>query len=396
VRIAYFDCIAGISGDMALGAFIDAGADADEIRSQIASVPIEPFELELEQVETHGLQATRVLVHAQATGVIRTYSSIRNMLDQASLGSDVRNTAQRIFRRLAEAEARVHRKEVDLVTFHEVGAVDSVVDIVGVAAALSLLGIERVFSSPVPTGLGMVRTEHGLMPIPGPAVTELLRGAPLYSRGVTAELVTPTGAAILAAVAEGYGDLPRIRVEATGYGAGQQELDFPNVLRILVGEEQERTLSAAPSAPGEVLLETNVDDLNPEIYEFVLDRLFAAGAQDAWLTPMVMKKSRPAVTVSVLCSTEREASIRHVLFRETGTLGVRVTPVTKHALERDMIKVETTHGPVAVKVGYLEGRRVSVSPEFEDCARVAREAGVPAREVYQEALRLAHGELDRT
>ena len=396
MRIAYFDCIAGISGDMALGAFIDAGADADEIRSQIASVPIEPFELELEQVETHGLQATRVLVHAQATGVIRTYSSIRNMLDQASLGSDVRNTAQRIFRRLAEAEARVHRKEVDLVTFHEVGAVDSVVDIVGVAAALSLLGIERVFSSPVPTGLGMVRTEHGLMPIPGPAVTELLRGAPLYSRGVTAELVTPTGAAILAAVAEGYGDLPRIRVEATGYGAGQQELDFPNVLRILVGEEQERTLSAAPSAPGEVLLETNVDDLNPEIYEFVLDRLFAAGAQDAWLTPMVMKKSRPAVTVSVLCSTEREASIRHVLFRETGTLGVRVTPVTKHTLERDMIKVETTHGPVAVKVGYLEGRRVSVSPEFEDCARVAREAGVPAREVYQEALRLAHGELDRT
>ena len=231
------------------------------------------------------------------------------------------------------------------------------------------------------------------MPIPGPAVTELLRGAPLYSRGVTAELVTPTGAAILAAVAEGYGDLPRIRVEATGYGAGQQELDFPNVLRILVGEEQERTLSAAPSAPGEVLLETNVDDLNPEIYEFVLERLFAVGAQDAWLTPMVMKKSRPAVTVSVLCSTEREASIRHVLFRETGTLGVRVTPVTKHALERDMIKVETAY---AVKVGYLEGRRVSVSPEFEDCARVAREAGVPAREVYQEALRLAHGELDRT
>jgi uncharacterized protein (TIGR00299 family) protein len=395
VRVAYFDCIAGISGDMALAAFLDAGADADEIRSQIASVPIEPFELKLEQVETHGLRATRVVVHAQATGVIRTYSSIRTMLDQASLDTDVRNTAQRIFRRLAEAEARVHRKEVDLVTFHEVGAVDSVVDIVGVAAALSQLGIERVFSSPVPTGLGMVRTEHGLMPIPGPAVTELLRGAPLYSRGVTAELVTPTGAAILAAVAEGYGDLPRIRVEAAGYGAGQQELDFPNVLRILIGEEQERALSAGPSAPGEVLLETNVDDLNPELYEFVLERLFAAGAQDAWLTPMVMKKSRPAVTVSVLCSAEREASIRHVLFRETGTLGVRVTPVMKHALERDVIKVETSHGPVAVKVGYLEGRRVSVAPEFEDCARVAREAGVPAREVYQEALRLAQKELDR-
>ena len=239
-------------------------------------------------------------------------------------------------------------------------------------------------------------TEHGLMPIPGPAVTELLRGAPVYSRGVTAELVTPTGAAILAAVAEGYGELPLMRIEATGYGAGTQELEFPNVLRILVGAEEERAPSPGPGAPGEVLLETNVDDLNPELYEFVLERLFASGAQDAWLTPIIMKKSRPAVTVSVLCSTEREASIRHVLFRETGTLGVRTSPVTKHALDREVVKVETTNGPVAVKVGYLDGKKVSVAPEFEDCARVAREAGVPAREVYQEALRLAQEELDRS
>ena len=398
MRVAYLDCIAGISGDMALGALIDAGADPEEIRSQLASVPIEPFELELEQVETHGISATRVVVRAGATAIIRTYASIRTLLDQASLDPPVRNTAHRIFRRLAEAEARVHRKEVDLVTFHEVGAVDSVIDIVGVAAALSLLGIERVFASPVPTGFGMVRTEHGLMPIPGPAVTELLRGVPVYSRGVTAELVTPTGAAILAAVAEGYGELPRMRIEASGYGAGTQDLDFPNVLRVLVGNEEERGVSPGrgAAAPGDVLLETNVDDLNPELYEFVLERLFAAGAQDAWLTPMVMKKSRPAVTVSVLCSTEREASIRHVLFRETGTLGVRVTPVAKHALEREIVKVETRYGPVAVKVGFLEGKRVSVAPEFEDCARDAREAGVPAREVYQEALRLAQEELERS
>jgi uncharacterized protein (TIGR00299 family) protein len=395
MRIAYLDCIAGISGDMALGALIDAGADLDAIRSQLATVPIEPFELDVEQVETHGVRATRIGVRAGVTAIIRTYSSIRTLLDQASLDPPVRNTAQRIFRRLAEAEARVHRKEVDLVTFHEVGATDSVIDIVGVAAALSLLGVERVFSSPVPTGFGMVRTEHGLMPIPGPAVTELLRGAPMYSRGVTAELVTPTGAAILAAVAEGYGELPRMRMEASGYGAGTQELEFPNVLRVLVGIEEERASPTGPAAPGDVLLETNVDDLNPELYEFVLERLFAAGAQDAWLTPVVMKKSRPAVTVSVLCSTEREATMRHVLFRETGTLGVRVTPVAKHALEREVVKVETRHGPVAVKVGYLEGKRVSMSPEFEDCARVAREAGVPARDVYQEALRLAQEDLDR-
>jgi uncharacterized protein (TIGR00299 family) protein len=394
LRVAYFDCIAGISGDMALGAMVDAGADQDEIRAALAALPLEPFGLDFDEVESRGIRATRAVVTPGVSGLIRTYSSIRTVLDQAALEPPVRNRAQRIFRRLAEAEARVHKKEVDLVTFHEIGAVDTIVDIVGVSAALSGLGIERVFASPVPTGLGMVRTEHGLMPIPGPAVTELLRGAPVYSRGVTAELVTPTGAAILSAVAEGYGDLPMMRVEATGYGAGVQELDFPNVLRILIGVEEDRAAAPAPTQPGEVILETNVDDLNPELYEFVLERLLAGGAQDAWLTPIVMKKSRPAVTLSVLCSTEREATLRHVLFRETGTLGVRSMRVTKHALERELVKVETSHGPVAVKVGFLEGRRVGMSPEFEDCARVAREAGVPAREVYLEALRLAQDELD--
>jgi pyridinium-3,5-bisthiocarboxylic acid mononucleotide nickel chelatase len=395
VRVAYFDCIAGISGDMALGALIDAGAPFEDIRTQLSGLPLEPFTVNLEEIETQGVRALRAVVSSPASAIIRTYASIRTLLDAAELDPAVRNTAQRIFRRLAEAEARVHKKEVELVTFHEIGAVDSVVDIVGVSAGLKLLGIDRVFSSPVPTGMGMVRTEHGLMPVPGPAVTELLRGAPMYSRGVTAELVTPTGAAILAAVAEGYGELPLIRVESVGYGAGAQRLDFPNVLRILVGVEEERAAgSTAPESPGEVVLETNIDDLNPELYEYVMERLFAAGAQDAWLTPIVMKKSRPAVTLAVLCSTEREPTLRQVLFRETGTLGVRTTAVEKHVLERELVKVETTHGPVAVKIGLLEGKRVSVSPEYEDCARVAREAGVPAREVYEEALRLAHDQLE--
>jgi uncharacterized protein (TIGR00299 family) protein len=395
VRVAYFDCIAGISGDMALGALIDAGAPFDDIRTQLTGLPLEPFTVNLEEIETQGVRALRAVVSSPASAIIRTYASIRTLLDAADLDPTVRNTAQRIFRRLAEAEARVHKKEVELVTFHEIGAVDSVVDIVGVSAGLNLLGIDRVFSSPIPTGMGMIRTDHGLMPVPGPAVTELLRGAPMYSRGVTAELVTPTGAAILAAVAEGYGELPLIRVESVGYGAGAQRLDFPNVLRILVGVEEERAAgSTAPESPGEVVLETNIDDLNPELYEYVMERLFAAGAQDAWLTPIVMKKSRPAVTLAVLCSTEREPTLRQVLFRETGTLGVRTTAVEKHVLERELVKVETAHGPVAVKIGLLEGKRVSVSPEYEDCARVAREAGVPAREVYEEALRLAHDQLE--
>jgi len=398
VRVAYFDCIAGISGDMALGALIDAGADFEQIRAQLATLPVEPFELELEEVETFGLRATRVSVHAGITGIIRTYSSIRALLDAAEIEPEVRRTAQRVFRRLAEAEAHVHHKEVDLVTFHEIGAVDSIVDITGTAVALHALGVERVFASPVPTGLGMTKTEHGAMPIPGPAVVELLRGAPLYSRGVTVELVTPTGAAILAALAEGYGDLPLMRVETVGYGAGSHRLDFPNVLRVLVGPEEERHRTAPSLEPagGDVVLETNVDDLNPELYEYVLERLFQGGVQDAWLTPIVMKKGRPAVTVSVLCSAERAEAVRGILFRETGTLGIRSTPVTKEALERELLKVETSHGPVAVKVGFMEGRAITVAPEYEDCARAAREAGVPARDVYEEALRLAREELGRS
>lgn len=393
MRIAYFDCIAGISGDMALAALIDAGADFDELRLHLAKLPLEPFDLDVEETDQHGLRATRVTVRASSAGVIRTYASIRALLDAADLPPEALRLAQRIFRGLAEAEARVHRKEVDNVTFHEVGAVDSIVDIAGTALALSMLGIERVFASAVPTGLGMTKTEHGVMPIPGPAVVELLRGAPMYSKGVAAELTTPTGAAILAATVEGFGELPPMRIESVGYGAGTHRLDFPNVLRILVGPAESAVASTGNESE-QLMLETNVDDLNPELYEYVLERVFAAGAQDAWLVPIVMKKGRPAVTIRVLCAPDREAEMRQIIFRETGTLGIRSAAVSKTTLDRDTVKVETTHGAVAVKIGVLDGRVVTVAPEYEDCARVAREAGVPVKDVYEEAVRLARRELD--
>ena len=363
MRIAYFDCIAGISGDMALGSLVDAGADFDALRETLRGLPLEPFSLEREEVESFGVRATKIHVDAPAAGVIRTYSSIRTLLDQATdIPGDALRNAQRIFRRLAEAEATVHRKEVELVTFHEVGGVDSIVDIVGTALAVSMLEIERVFASPVPTGFGMARTEHGALPIPGPAVVELLRGAPMYSRGVPFELVTPTGAAILATLVEGYGDMPGMRVEAVGYGAGEQRLDFPNVTRVLIGqEERAAAVPSGATGDGDVVLETNIDDLNPELYEYVLERLMGAGAQDAWLTPIVMKKSRPAVKVSVLCASARERDIRDVLFQETGTLGVRSVPVVKHALGREQREVQTEHGTVGVKIAYLDGRAVTVA-----------------------------------
>ena len=249
MRVAFFDCIAGITGDTALAALIDAGVDPDLLKGHLASLPLGPLELDVAEVDERGIRATRVSVHTSASGVIRTYPSVRALLDAGDLPPSALQLAHRIFRRLAEAEARVHRKDLETVTFHAAAGVDTLVDVVGIALGLNILGVERVFASAVPTGLGMVRTEHGAMPIPSPTVVELLRGAPLFSRGVAAELTTSTGAAILAATVEGFGELPPIRVEAVGYGAGLQRLEFPNILRVLVGPEE--PASSLPSEPGE-------------------------------------------------------------------------------------------------------------------------------------------------
>ena len=398
MRLAYFDCIAGIAGDMALGALVDAGADLEDIAARLSRLPLDPFEIETEDVETHGLHAVRVHVRTGPGSVVRTYAHIRGLLDDAGLPAEAHALASRIFRRLAEAEARIHRRDVETVTFHEVGAVDSIVDITGTALALTQLGIERVFASPVPTGLGMIRTQHGSMPVPAPAVVELLRGAPIFSRGVPMELVTPTGAAILAATVEGFGDMPTMRPDAVGYGAGATRADFPNVLRVIVGEEDAAPREETPAddtgeGSTQVVLETNLDDLPPEIAAYAVELALAAGASDAWLTPIVMKKGRSAFSMSVLCAPDREDELRALLFRETGTLGIRSVRVERTALRREHRTVATTHGSVRVKVGTLEGAPVSVAPEFEDCARVARESGVALREIYEQALRLARDEL---
>jgi hypothetical protein len=397
MRLLYFDCIGGISGDMALGALVDAGADPGEVRSALASLPLEPFSVEFEETDAGGIRATRARVRSETTGVIRTFASIRRLLDEAALPDAARELAQRMFHRLAIAEAAVHGRDVEQVTFHEIGAVDSVVDIAGTALAITMLGVDRSFASPVPTGMGMMRSEHGAMPIPAPAVVELLRGAPLFSKGVPVELTTPTGAAILATVAEGYGDLPPMHIEAVGYGAGERTLEFPNVLRVLIGEAADAGVDSASDAgreSHEVVLETNVDDLNPELYAYVLERLFEEGAQDAWLTPILMKKGRPAVAVSVLCSGQQQDAMREVLYRETGTLGVRASLVAKRMLERTVLDVTTSWGPIRVKVGFLDGRAVTISPEYEDCARAARSSGVAVRKIYEEAGREARGQLD--
>jgi uncharacterized protein (TIGR00299 family) protein len=390
---AFFDCFAGVAGDMVLGALLDAGGSAERLRAGLAGVPVDRFELEVTAVERGGIGATQVRVRAERSPVVRTWGYLRRALGEADLPAPVRRRALATFARLAEAEARVHRKPVDQVHFHEVGAVDAVVDVVGAALLLHQLGVTEVWSSAVATGTGRVRSEHGLLPVPAPAVLELLRGVPIYSGGVAAELTTPTGAAILAASATRFAEPPPMRVAAVGYGAGGRHHDeLPNLLRVLLGE---RT-GDEPAGDGGLVLEANLDDMTPELAAWVLERLFQAGAADVWLTPIHMKKGRPGITLSVLCAPGTDAAVRELLWRETSTLGVRGVPVRKWMLERRVIEVELPGGKVRVKLGLDGGRVVNVAPEYADCARLAGETGRPLKEIMARAQAAALAKVDQS
>jgi uncharacterized protein (TIGR00299 family) protein len=332
MRLAYFDCFSGITGGMALAALVHAGADVEAIKDILGYLPVSGFTVEVEEVEVRGIAATRIHVDSAPQGVIWTYASIRTMMDQADIPDEPRRTAQRVFRLLAGASARVHAKDIELVTFHEFGEIESLVEVVGCAVALDMLGVERAFASPVPTGLGMARTDHGMMPIPSPVVVELLQGVPTYSRGVPVELVTPVGAAILAAVVEGYGDLPMIRTDRVGYGAGHLRVDFPNALRVVIGQEH-RAAEVVPAIgppaglPGDVLVEANLDDIETERCERLMDRLIGAGAHDTWVTPVMGRRGQARMTLSAVTPISGTEGVVEVLRSEHGVRGIRVSPV---------------------------------------------------------------------
>ena len=388
---AYFDCFAGIAGDMALGALLDAGGDLEALRAGLRGLDLEPFELAVETVERGGIGATRVTVRA-GQGAARTWSDVRELLRGATLPEPVRARALATFELLAQAEGRVHRVPPDQVHFHEVGAVDALVDVVGTALLLHQLGVREAWASPVTTGgSGLTGSAHGPLPVPAPAVLELLRGAPVRG-GPAVELTTPTGAAILAAGVAHFGELPPLRLASVGYGAGSRQLDeLPNVLRVILGE---RVHDDGGAGDGALVLETNLDDLVPELAPWVVDRLFAAGASDVWITPVQMKKGRPAITLSALCPPGTDARVRAVLWRETSTLGVRGTPVRKWMLERKLVEVALLGGTVRVKLGLEGGEVVNVAPEFDDCARLATSSGRPLKEVMARAQAAALAELD--
>lgn len=333
MRLAYFDCFSGISGDMALGALIHAGADLSAISEALASLPIEEFAVDTEEVDLRGISALRVHVRTGSQAVIRTYAGIRALLDQTDLPADVRRTAQRVYRRLADASSIVHAKEPEHVTFHEFGERDCLVEIVGCALALHLLEVDRVFASPVPTGMGMVRTEHGIMPIPSPVVMELLQGIPTYSRGVPVELVTATGAAILASVSEGYGDMPMMRADQVGYGAGHLRLDFPNAVRVVIGQEQRSGAGATGgetrlddiAAGSDVLIQATTGEMRPDQRDRLVEALIDAGAVDAWAGPATGPKGRARTTIGAIAAPDGREAVLDAL-RAAGVGGIRILP----------------------------------------------------------------------
>ena len=380
--IGWLDCSAGISGDMLLGALVDVGVPLEVLQAAVDRVGVEPVRLSRSTVSRGGLGATKVDVHVDEHPRTRTWADVRALVEGADLLPAVAVTALDVFGRLAAAEAAVHRTSPDDVHFHEVGALDAVADVVGGAAGLHALGLTRLTASPVVLGSGTTRGAHGPLPVPPPAVLALLAGVPVLAGPVAREMTTPTGAALLAATVAAYGPLPPMVLRRTGTGAGGRDPDeVANVLRLVVGD----AASGGPSTEDAVVLEANVDDLDPRLWPGVLQQLLDVGAGDAWLAPILMKKGRPAHTLHVLCPPDRVAAVHDVVFRSTTTLGVRSVGVAKHALARTQRTVEVDGRPVRVKLGLLGEEVVNAVPEWDDVAAAAAALGRPAKLVLGEA-----------
>lgn len=384
-KAIYLDCFAGISGNMLLGAFLDLGFPEQVLREELQKLPLTDYELMIQRAEKKGISAVYVDVKVdEHHHHHRHLPDIFKIIDGSSLNQAVKDDAKKIFTVLAKAEAKVHGTTMDKIHFHEVGAVDSIIDIVGTAIALHYLGIHHIYASRLSVGSGFVKCSHGLMPVPAPATAELLQGIPYSAGDIAKELVTPTGAAVLAALGTGFGTIPEAFVsQSIGYGAGTWELDIPNVLRMHIGILSEAAKEQV------MVLEANIDDLNPQIYQYVMDKLLEAGALDVWLTPIMMKKGRPATKLSVLLKEELRVQVENIIFRETSTIGLRYYRTDRTVAERKGISVKTQWGEIQVKQSYVKGILCNTCPEYEDCRRVAAAHHVPLKMVQQAAIAAA-------
>ncbi len=379
MKIAYLDCFSGISGDMLLGALLDLGLGIENLREELKRLPLSGYSISAWDEKRHQIKGTRVVVKLTEDHPQRCLADINGIISRSSLSDRVKALSIAIFKDLGKAEAKVHGCNVDDVHFHEVGAVDSIIDIMGAVIGLEKLGIEEVFASPIPTGSGLVNSAHGVIPVPAPATIELLNGIPVVDSLIKYELTTPTAAAILKNISGGFGGIPDMVVESTGYGTGSMDFEeVPNLLRIIVGR--------VDGSPERLLcLETNIDDMDPQIYDYIMDRLFEVGAIDCFLTPIHMKKGRPGILLNVLSSYEHRDAVIDRIFEETTTLGIRSYEVDRFCLERLEEVVSTPSGEITLKVSFRNGRRLNAKPEYEDCKRIAADKGVPLKQVIDEA-----------
>lgn len=386
MKIAYFDCFAGASGDMILGALMDAGLPLDKLKNELAKLELDHYDLQVEKVAKRGLsgsQAKVLIDDHHHHDHHRHLHHIEEIIGQSNLSDPVKTKSLAIFRRLAEAEAKVHRTTIDAIHFHEVGAMDAIIDVVGSVAGLSALGIEKVYCSPMHVGTGTVECAHGTLPVPAPATAELVRNKPIFSTDVEGELLTPTGAAILTTLADDFCPMPAMILEKVGYGAGISDPSIPNLLRISIGEAAEEVKGLESERVA--VIETSIDDMNPQIYDYVMEKMLKMGVMDVFLIPIQMKKNRPATLLTVLCSPGMVGQIADFLVTETTTIGLRWRIDSRLKAVREIKEIETPYGVIKFKVAKTGNRTVNVSPEYEDCKRVAMEKNIALKDVLEAA-----------
>lgn len=388
-RVIYFDCFSGISGDMILGSLVDLGVDVKLIRKELKKINLKGYKLTSHQVKRNGIMGTKVNVvidpSIQKRNQARSFTDIKKLIVKSSLSENVKTDSIEIFRRIGTVEAKIHGTSLDKIHFHEIGAIDSIVDIVGGAICMSLLNIDIVFSSALNTGEGLINCEHGTIPIPAPATLKLLEGIPCYSSGTKNELTTPTGAAFIGYYGSKFGSLPKMNIMKSGYGAGSHEIkEIPNLLRVVLGEVL---------IPSKIItmkvIETNIDDMNPEFYDHIMSQLLNAGAADVFLTAVHMKKNRPGTLLTTVVSNDKFHSVVQIILEETSTFGIRHYDVVRTELKRENKLIKTPFGKVRIKVGTFAGSRLTVSPEYEDCKKLALKKGIPVKRVYEETLLIA-------
>lgn len=391
LKTAYFDCFSGISGDMCLGALVDAGVSFKKLEQELGKIPIKGYTLRAKKVKRAGFRATKVDVVQGAKGKAhgaRKWKDIEEIIKTSSLSDEIKQKGLKIFRRLFEAEAKVHGESFDNVHLHELGAVDCIVDILGTLICLDILGIEKVYASPVNIGGGSVKSKHGILPVPAPATAEILRckmqdtGCKIFSDGTNFELTTPTGAVIIREIASGFGNMPGMSIEKIGIGAGGRDFKGKaNVLRVFAGESKEQ---GAESREQKItVIETNIDDMNPQVYEYAMEKLFKAGALDVFLTQVIMKKSRPGVKLTVLCSNKEKENLMKLIFDETTSIGLRFYEAGRRILDREIKNTDTKLGKVRVKVSKFGDEVIRATPEYEDCKKLAKKHKLPLLEVIK-------------